>query len=137
MDPEGGIGLTRQIRTSHDSVNPYVPIIMMSGFSSENMVFIARDSGITEFLVKPFNAMQLYRRIYQIIEKPRQFVDAEKFFGPDRRRHSKLPYTGDLRRDDDVVDPRMIEIVRQQRIAEGKENHSSDGKSDPIEVDMI
>jgi two-component system chemotaxis response regulator CheY len=62
----------------------------------------ARDAGVTEFLVKPFTARDLYRRLYQIIERPRQFVRSEDFFGPDRRRKGAADYQGPLRRDTDV-----------------------------------
>ena len=74
---------------------------MMTGFSSRLRVEQARDKGITEFLVKPFSSQDLYSRVVQIIEKPRQFVDAEEFFGPDRRRKIRTDYEGPRRRDDD------------------------------------
>lgn len=74
---------------------------MMTGFSSQLRVEAARDCGITEFLVKPFTSRDLYNRIVQIIEKPRQFVDADDFFGPDRRRRAIKDYDGPQRRDDD------------------------------------
>ena len=60
-----------------------------------------RDAGVTEFLVKPFNARDLYRRIVQIIERPRQFVRSEDFFGPDRRRKRESNYAGPRRREED------------------------------------
>ena len=101
MDGMDGVELTKKIRTDPMSPNPYVPIIMMTGFSSKLRVEEARDSGITEFLVKPFTAKDLYSRVFQIIEKPRQFVSASEFFGPDRRRKMGADYDGPRRRDDD------------------------------------
>ncbi|MCB1592722.1 MAG: response regulator [Alphaproteobacteria bacterium] len=101
MQPCDGISLTRRIRNDKRSPNPYVPIILMTGFSEKRRVISARDAGITEFLVKPFNARDLYRRLVQVIEKPRQFVRAEDFFGPDRRRNRTTPYSGPRRRHDD------------------------------------
>lgn len=79
-----GIDFTKTIRKS--SKNPYIPIIFMTAFSSEKRVVEARDSGITEFLKKPFTTDDLYKRIETIIEKPRPFIKAPEFFGPDRRR---------------------------------------------------
>lgn len=99
MKPMNGLELTRTIRRSTAVPNPYVPILMMTGFSSRSRVMKARDEGITEFLVKPFTANDLYSRIQLIIEKPRQFVDTGEFFGPDRRRGSKMIYDGPNRRD--------------------------------------
>lgn len=102
MKPVDGISLTRLIRNDPKSPNPYVPIILMTGFSEKRRVFQARDAGVTEFLVKPFNARDLYKRLIQVIERPRQFVKATDFFGPDRRRRSRGPYEGPMRRDTDL-----------------------------------
>lgn len=79
MKPVDGISLTRRLRNDPLSPNQYVPVILMTGFSEKRRVMQARDVGVTEFLVKPFNARDLYRRIAQIIEKPRQFVRSEDF----------------------------------------------------------
>ena len=103
MKPMDGLEFTREVRKNPLCPNPYVPIIMMTGFSSKLRVESARDYGITEFLVKPFTSRDLYNRIVQIIEKPRQFVDADNFFGPDRRRRHMKDYEGPQRRDDDIA----------------------------------
>ncbi|MCB1531308.1 MAG: response regulator [Alphaproteobacteria bacterium] len=104
MKPMDGISLTRKIRNDPLSPNQFVPVILMTGFSERKRVIEARDAGVTEFLVKPFNARDLYRRISQIIERPRKFVRSEDFFGPDRRRKSGRGYDGPLRRNTDVRD---------------------------------
>lgn len=101
MEPYDGTELIKKIRTDAKSPNRFVPIIMMSGYSHKMRVEHARDSGITEFLVKPFRAKDLYSRIEQLIEKPRRFVDADSFFGPDRRRRKPKDYVGPFRRDAD------------------------------------
>jgi|TARA_R110000868_G_scaffold78197_1_gene223297 CheY-like chemotaxis protein len=102
MQPIDGIELAKKIRRERDTVNPYIPIVLMTGFTEKHRIFEARDEGITEILVKPFKARDLYKRLYQIIEKPRQFVRAEDFFGPDRRRLSEERYSGHRRRQNDV-----------------------------------
>lgn len=104
MKPVNGIELSHKIRNDVSSVDKFVPIILMTGFSEQRRVLEARDAGITEFLVKPFNARDLYRRITQIIEKPRKFVRSDDFFGPDRRRKRDKPYDGELRRETDIRD---------------------------------
>jgi len=101
MKPMDGLEFTKEVRRNPLCPNPYVPIIMMTGFSSKLRVEAARDCGITEFLVKPFTSRDLYNRIVQIVERPRQFVDASDFFGPDRRRRVIKDYHGPQRRDDD------------------------------------
>jgi DNA-binding response OmpR family regulator len=103
MTPCDGLELSQKIRNDPSSPNKFVPIILMTGFSEERRVVSARDEGITEFLVKPFNTRDLYRRIYKIIESPRQFVESEEFFGPDRRRRRVEDYNGLPRRETDEI----------------------------------
>jgi two-component system chemotaxis response regulator CheY len=103
MTPTDGIALTRRIRMDLRSPNHYVPIILMTGFSEKRRVIQARDAGVTEFLVKPFTARDLYKRISQLIERPRQFVKSDDFFGPDRRRKLDAEFTGPFRRDSDIA----------------------------------
>ena len=98
MRPMNGLELTQMIRRDPRSPNPFIPIILLTGFSEVNLVMEARDSGVTEFLVKPYNSRDLYRRLVQVIERPRQFVRSGNFFGPDRRRKGDEEYTGPERR---------------------------------------
>lgn len=104
MKPLDGIAFTKLVRTDPLSPNPYAPVILITGFSEKHRVMEARDAGVTEFLVKPFTTKELYRRLAQVIERPRQFIRSEDFFGPDRRRHRAIPdeeYEGPLRREAD------------------------------------
>ena len=94
MEPQSGLDLVRRIRTAEDSPNPYVPIIMLSGYSEAARVAEARDAGATEFLSKPISAQSIYRRIQSVVENPRSFVRADNYFGPDRRRHDVGPPEG-------------------------------------------
>jgi CheY-like chemotaxis protein len=102
MKPMDGISLARRVRNDLASPNKFVPFVLMTGFSEKRRVMQARDAGVTEFLVKPFTARDLYKRLYQVIERPRQFVRSDDFFGPDRRRRSTNEYEGPMRRDSDV-----------------------------------
>lgn len=97
MEPLDGIDLVRMIRTGSDSVNPFVPIIMLTGYTETARVQEARDVGITEFLAKPISSAALYHRLVQIIEKPREFIKSKSFTGPCRRRR-ELEYNGRERR---------------------------------------
>jgi len=105
QEPDNGLDLTRRIRSDAQSPNPFTPIILMTGYSQKKRVLQARDSGITEFLVKPFTAKALYQRIEQIIEMPRYFVVSDKYFGPDRRRKRDSNYNGPDRRGDRQPEP--------------------------------
>ncbi|MEO5374070.1 MAG: response regulator [Alphaproteobacteria bacterium] len=85
--PMDGIEFTKVVRRGKEIQNPFVPIIMATAMAEARVVVMARDSGITEFLVKPISATSLYRRIHSIIDTPRDFVRTAEYFGPDRRRH--------------------------------------------------
>ena len=76
----------RWIRTGNGVPDRFVPFIMVSGAADKNVVEQARDAGVTEFLAKPFSAQSMADRILQVINNPRQFVLAQGYFGPDRRR---------------------------------------------------
>jgi two-component system, chemotaxis family, chemotaxis protein CheY len=104
MEPVNGLEFTREVRTSERSGNPFVPIIMISGHTEKHQILAARDAGITEFLAKPITAQSLFSRIAEIIERPRPFVRAESYFGPDRRRKTPDNYAGPWRRHDDFND---------------------------------
>ena len=102
-----GIEFSHLVRTANDSPNPYVPVIMLTAHSERQKVEEARDAGITEFLRKPICASALYRRIIEVIERPRPFVRSKSYFGPDRRRRVDENYRGEERRkanrQDDIV----------------------------------
>lgn len=98
MEPMDGLELTRKIRTDPTSPARLTPIILMTGYSAHARVTKARDIGVTEFLVKPFTADALARRIAHVINQPRDFIAAPKFAGPDRRRKHDDKYKGPKRR---------------------------------------
>ena len=98
MKPVNGIQLIEYLRNDPNSPNPYLPIIMLTGKAEIKDVATARDTGVTEFLVKPFTAKALYERIVMIIENPRSFILANSYHGPDRRRRTDIPPGGDDRR---------------------------------------
>ena len=104
MKPMDGIDFTRAIRNSETSPSPFIPIIMITGHTEKYRVEAARDVGVTEFLAKPITAATLFSRMAEIMERPRGFVRAEGYFGPDRRRHRDETYVGPWRRHDDLND---------------------------------
>jgi len=85
MPPTDGLDLVKNIRMDMDSPNPYLPVIMLTGFTELHRVKQARDAGVTAFLAKPISAAALYRRLCTVIDDQRPFVRVGKFFGPDRR----------------------------------------------------
>lgn len=104
MEPVNGIELTRRIRNDALSTNRVVPVILVTGYSALIRVAQARDAGVTEFMVKPFSANDIAKRIAYVINKPRDFIDSKDYFGPDRRRRKDPNYRGSLRRETDAGD---------------------------------
>lgn len=98
MEPMDGLEFTRKIREGEADIDPFIPIIMVSGQTEMSFIVHARDAGITEFLAKPISASSVYLRICNVISHPRSFIRIDDFFGPDRRRQG-VAYSGDERRD--------------------------------------
>ncbi len=101
MAPMDGLQFVRRIRTDPASANRFVPVIMLTAHTEVRHVHTARDSGIHEFLAKPVQPKALYERICELIERPRKFVRASTYFGPDRHRHKKRHHEGPDRRKKD------------------------------------
>lgn len=101
MEPVDGLELIKWIRRDSMSPKRTVPVIIMTGYAASMRVAEARDKGVTEFLVKPFTANELARRIAYVIDSPRDFVETREFFGPDRRRRRSQDYEGPERRKED------------------------------------
>ncbi|MCC6913164.1 MAG: response regulator [Rhodospirillaceae bacterium] len=80
-----GVDLVRWIRNEASDIR-FTPIIMLTSQTRVQNIVIARNSGITEFVAKPFTAKSLCSRIREVVERPRPFVSVGKYFGPDRRR---------------------------------------------------
>jgi len=98
MEPLDGLDFVRLVRTAKDSPNPYVPIIMLTGYTEYRRVVEARDAGVNEFLAKPISAKALYQRFAAIIDTPRPFIRTKTYFGPDRRRQNLGPPRGTAER---------------------------------------
>ena len=102
MTPMDGVRFTRLVRTSPQSPNMYLPIIMMTGYSQRSRVLEARDAGVTEIVAKPITARALSLRINAVLSRPRAFVRTGGYFGPDRRRREDPRFIGPWRRAEDV-----------------------------------
>ncbi|ESQ77119.1 response regulator [Asticcacaulis sp. AC402] len=101
MTPVDGIEFTLMQRRAADSMNPYLPIIMVSGHSERSRIVAARDAGVNEFLVKPLNAKALLDRVVNVVMRARPYIKCVGYFGPDRRRRSDSQYAGPYRRTSD------------------------------------
>ena len=98
MQPMDGVEFVRLLRTSPDSPNPMVPVIMITGHSTMTRVNEARNAGVNEFLTKPLTARGVIERLHQAVEHQRPFIQSSSYFGPDRRRKTDPAYDGPRRR---------------------------------------
>lgn len=97
-----GLEFAKAVRALEDNPNRSVPIILIAGHAERELVMEARDSGITEFLIKPLSQEALELRLRAVIDNPRPFVDSTEFAGPDRRRRvTPTNFYGPERRSED------------------------------------
>ena len=95
-----GETLARRIRRSSMSCR-MSPIIMVTGEATAAAIKGARDSGIHEFLRKPFTTGDLFKRVENVALKPRPWIEAVGYVGPDRRRFNSGEYSGARKRRSD------------------------------------
>lgn len=96
----------RWLRTSKQSPDRFMPVIMISGAADPANVRQVRDGGATEFLAKPFSAKTVSDRIVRVIDRTRPFILNRDFFGPDRRRAQRQ-----VEKERRVIDESEIEEI--------------------------
>lgn len=85
--PKGsGQVLLEWIRHNEDDAIRFLPVIVVSAYTTEKLVSLARNYGANETLTKPVSGIGLASRICSVIDRARPFVSADNYFGPDRRR---------------------------------------------------
>jgi two-component system, chemotaxis family, chemotaxis protein CheY len=75
-----GLELTRVIRESGLNADPYLPIIMLSGYSEPARIAKALDAGVTQFLTKPISVQALYDAILTVVANPIAFRRDRELF---------------------------------------------------------
>ncbi len=102
MEPMNGVEFVKKVRRGKHNMNPFVPIIMLTGHTEMSLVVEARDAGINEFLVKPISPKSLHARMMAILDGTRPFIQSEAYFGPCRRRKDMGPPNGGRERRQDA-----------------------------------
>ena len=80
-----GMAFTRAFRRS-DLACREAPIIMVFTEVKAAQLLAARDSGVHEFLRRPVSLGDLERRLEAVSGRPRDWIEAVNYVGPDRRR---------------------------------------------------
>ncbi len=83
--PENGIQIVRYLRSSGSPART-LPILFTTTVDTPECLENARDAGINEFIVKPFNIRVLLERLTAMLDQPRDFIVTHTYAGPDRRR---------------------------------------------------
>lgn len=104
-----GVAFTRKLRRSNLACRQ-APVIMMTGQATAASILAARDAGVHEFLRKPFTVKDLTRRLEAVTLRPRDWIEAVDYVGPDRRRFNSGDYKGKLKRRSDL--PPMADSAR-------------------------
>jgi len=112
MTPVDGLLLLRWVRRHKESPDKFMPFIMVTGFADMAHVSEARDLGVSEILSKPYSIQSLTQRLGQLIERPRQYVLTQAYFGPDRRRRKSESRLADRRK----IKPEEVEIIYDDEI---------------------
>ncbi len=92
-----GESFTRRLRRSNYACRQ-APVIMVTGDATATSIKGARDAGVHEFLRKPFTAGDLLKRVEIVALKPRDWIEAVQYVGPDRRRFNSGEYSGPRKR---------------------------------------
>jgi CheY-like chemotaxis protein len=89
MEPMNGVDFTRRLRMPRNGLNPYVPVLMVSGHTDMANVKEAIAAGVTEFLTKPIVPANLEARLLSVVRTPKKRVTTKTYCGPDRRRSGR------------------------------------------------
>jgi CheY-like chemotaxis protein len=110
-----GLNLVRRLRHS-SLVCRKAPIIMVTAEATAATIIGARDAGVHEFLRKPFTIKDLTRRLEAVFVKPRDWVEAMEYIGPDRRRFNSAEYRGPRKRKSDAEPTDAARVDQALRI---------------------
>jgi len=92
-----GVEFTERLRRSTIAARK-APVIVVTADTREGSIKASRDAGAHEFLCKPFTAGHVFRRVENVTLKPRPWIEAKMYVGPDRRRFNSGDYDGARKR---------------------------------------
>jgi CheY-like chemotaxis protein len=95
-------------RRSEGLVDSMVPVFLVCAGPRRRDIETARDQGYTNVLARPISAATVARKLRLALERPRPFIVAPAFFGPDRRSEARGQFRGEDRR---KRAPRKVKIA--------------------------
>lgn len=108
-DLEGGEGLAlvKRLRAGEaGEAQRRLPIVLVASRNTAGDVAAARNAGVDEFVLRPFSTAILVRRVLEVRQHRREFIESLSYVGPDRRRRNDPDYDGPRRRIFDARDKR-------------------------------
>jgi len=97
LENESTLELVNWLRKINNQ-NKTVPIIALTQNATKELVTSARDTGVSEFVLKPFTSAALSSAILSVMKHPRNFIITRNYAGPDRRRKEIAPPDGEEKR---------------------------------------
>ena len=107
-----GLEFVRALRRSTMSCRK-TPVIVVTAEATAATIIASRDSGVHEFIRKPFNMGDVTRRLEAVTLKSRPWVEAVHYIGPDRRRFNSAEYAGKRKRKSDGRQPTPADRIGQ------------------------
>jgi CheY-like chemotaxis protein len=98
LESGNGLKFAAQMRNRKASPRLGIPIILLTGVSSETLLRKAVKAGIDHLIVKPVSPKSLYSCIERLVTHPLDVTKTKSYLGPCRRRLPSSAYTGPDRR---------------------------------------
>src|SRR5262249_18896106 len=86
VGPLDATAFVKAVRRGKVSRNPRTPIVIIAKPLKRIAVLRMRDLGVNDFIVLPLTAGAIKRKLLAALVPVKGFVEAESYFGPDRRR---------------------------------------------------
>jgi len=81
----------RRLRHHEIGDNPFIPVIVMTGAPTAELVKAVIDSGADDLLTVPLSTAQLVSRVETLVNDRKPFVVTGDYVGPDRRKDKDRP----------------------------------------------
>lgn len=108
-----GLDLVRFIRTSQNSPDQEIPVVLCTSRRGYDDIVMARDVGVSEVLAKPFSHGEVEAKLRAALLRKRRFIRSDVYTGPDRRRKSRGPQ-GEERRNRQGLTQEEIDTLMKE-----------------------
>lgn len=125
-DGGSGLELVDYVRRDENSLNPQIPIILLTARTELSSIYAARDHGVSEIIAKPFSASEMLKKLLAGLFRGRPFIEMDAYIGPDRRRRNRS-WDGPERRGSYGLHQEQIDDVMRESRQDGDQGESTSG----------